>query len=242
LHVRIRGELEDRLTRGVYSQGDLMPTEVELAREFDTSRFTIREALRWLGERGYVERRQGVGTRVVSDRPRSNYTLSVGSLEELFQVAQDTRFAIDREERVRLDAVLAEMVGGEEGEDWLRLEGVRLTVPEGRPICFVQSYVPIRFAGLLPQIRRLRGPIFALLERTDGAPVELTVQEITALPMPADIARALGRPEGDWALRLLRRYVAQPGVLITSLNWHPAETMTYRMEIRSAAPADRAGA
>jgi DNA-binding GntR family transcriptional regulator len=236
--MRVRGELEDRLARGTYAEGTLMPTEIELAREFETSRFTIREALRWLQERGYVERRQGLGTRVVSDRPRSNYTLSVGSLEQLFQVAQDTHFAIEGEEGMQLDTALAEMVGGEEGEHWLRLDGLRKTAPDGDPICYVQSYLPQRFAPLLPQIRRLHGPIFALLERTEGAPVDLTVQEITALPMPSAMARALDRPEGAWALRLLRRYVARDGVLITSLNWHPAEDMTYRMEIRRAAPAD----
>lgn len=236
LHVRIRGELEERLARGDYTQGSLMPTEIELAREFDTSRFTIREALRWLHERGYVERRQGVGTRVVSDRPRSNYTLSVGSLEELFQVAQDTHFAIAREAHVTLDSALAETVGGGEGEAWLRLDGLRSTAPGGTPICYVQSFVPERFVPLLPQIRVLKGPIFHLLERVEAAPVELTVQEISALPMPAGIAAELGRPEGAWALRLLRRYVTRQGVVITSLNWHPAEEMTYTMEIRRAAP------
>lgn len=237
LHIRIRGELEDRLARGDYPLGSLMPTEIELAREFETSRFTIREALRWLHERGFVERRQGVGTRVVSDRPQSSYTLSVGSLEELFQVAQDTHFAIERDVRVTLDAALADTVGGAEGEGWLRLDGIRWTARGGRPICYVQSYLPERFAPLLSQIRGLNGPIFNLLERSEDAPIELTVQEISALPMPANIARDLDRPADAWALRLLRRYVTSQGVVITSLNWHPAEEMTYRMEIRRAAAA-----
>jgi GntR family transcriptional regulator len=237
LHVRIRAELEDRLERGVYAIGSLMPTEVELAREFDTSRFTIREALRWLHERGYVERRQGVGTRVASNRPDATYTLSVGSLEELSQVAQDTHFAIEREAHLLLDAALADMVGGAEGEGWLRLDGIRWTAPGGRPICYVQSYLPERFAPLLPQIRGLKGPIFNLLERTGDAPVELAVQEINAAEMPAAIARDLNRAPGSWALCLLRRYATREGVVITSLNWHPAEEMTYRMEIRRATPA-----
>jgi DNA-binding GntR family transcriptional regulator len=237
LHVRVRGELEGRLANGDYPPGSLMPTEIELAREFDTSRFTIREALRWLHERGYVERRQGVGTRVVIDRPRSNYTLSVGSLEELFQVAQDTHFAIAREEHVTLDAQLADTLGGAEGETWIRLDGLRSTAPGGTPICYVQSYLPERYMPILPQIRGLQGPIFHLIERVEDAPVELTVQEITALPLPASIARDLGRGPDAWALRLLRRYVMRAGVVITSLNWHPAEEMTYTMEIRRAAPA-----
>ena len=237
LHVRIRSLLEARVADGSYPLGSLLPTEIELAREFETSRFTIREALRYLHERGYVERRQGVGTRVVSDRPRANYTLSVGSLEELFQVAQDTFFVIEGDGLVTLDADLAEVVGGSEGEDWVRLDAMRWTEPGGRPICYVQSYFPERFAWLLPQIRRLEGPIFALLESHADGPIEKTVQEISARPMPPDIARRVCQRRDAAALRLLRRYVARDGVLITSINWHPAEQMTYVMEINRAAPA-----
>lgn len=236
LHVRIRSILEDRVATGVYPVGTLLPTEVELSREFETSRFTVREALRYLHDRGYVERRQGVGTRVLSQGARANYTLSVGSLEELFQVARDTTLELLSETRLVLDGEQAEIVGGAEGEEWLRLDGLRWTAPGGRPICFVQVYLPARFAPLLPEIRGLRGPIFALVERHADGPIEKTVQEIDAVPMPGEVARLVcGRPEA-WALRLLRRYVTRGGVIVTSVNWHPSEGMTYVMEIRRAAP------
>ena len=68
-YAQIQKVLEDRVIAGVYPVGGLIPTEIELAAEFATSRFTIREALRYLREHGYVERRQGVGTRVVSNSP-----------------------------------------------------------------------------------------------------------------------------------------------------------------------------
>jgi GntR family transcriptional regulator len=237
LHRRIRSVLQARIAAGDYPVGSLMPTEVELAREFDTSRNTLREALRFLMERGYVERRAGVGTRVVSAGARANYTLSVASLEELFQVAEGTFFAIADIEDVVLDAELAETVGGTEGERWVRISGMRWTEPGGQPICYVQSYIPDRFAPLLPQLQRLAGPMFALLERHAEAPIERTVQEISACPMPPRIARLICQRPEAWALRLLRRYVTREGVIIASLNWHPAEAMTYVMEIRRNGPA-----
>ena len=235
LHVQIRSILEERVASGSYPLGSLLPTELELAREFETSRFTIREALRYLHDRGYVERRQGVGTRVVSQGPRARYSLSVGSLEELFQVAEDTFFVIHEHRMEELDGELAELVGGTEGERWLRLEAMRWTEPGGRPICYVQSFIPERFAGLLPEIKTLVGPMFALIERHAGEPIEKTVQEIAALPMPAEMARMVCQTPEAWALRLLRRYVTRSGVIITSLNWHPSDRMTYVMEIHRAA-------
>jgi GntR family transcriptional regulator len=232
LHVRIRSVLEDRVASGIYPLGSLLPTEFELAREFETSRFTIREALRYLLDRGYVQRRPGVGTRVVDVAPRNNYSLSVGSLEELFQVARGTYFEIRTIEDVTLDAETAEAVGGSEGEDWIRISGLRWTEPGGTPICYVQSYIPARFRPLIPQVRGLQGPMFELLERHADGPILKTVQEISALPMPPDFAALMGEPPDGWALRLLRRYVTDGGVIITSLNWHPSQSMTYVMEIR----------
>ena len=51
-YARIQKILEARLIEGVYPVDSVMPTENELASEFDTSRFTIREALRHLRECG----------------------------------------------------------------------------------------------------------------------------------------------------------------------------------------------
>lgn len=238
-YARIQKVLEERLRSGLYPVGSLMPTEIELASEFDTSRFTIREALRYLTEHGYVERRQGVGTRVVSNRPHSSFYQSFGSLQELFQIAVDTWFVILDVTSVELSAELAERVGGLAGEEWFRINGVRWTEPGGKPLCYIQSYVPGRFSDLIPQFSGHQGPFFALLERHAETPIIEAVQEIRSMPMPPDIERTLGLKPGAWSLQILRRYVTEGGVLIASFNWHPADRMTYVMRIqRSRSGAD----
>ena len=231
-HARIRKVLEARVRDGVYPVGSLMPTEIELAAEFDASRFTVREALRHLTENGYVERRQGVGTRVIAARPQASYAQSFDSLSELFQVAVDTYYVVMEETEVVLDADLAEQVGGLAGETWIRVDGVRWTEPGGKPLCYIQSYVPERFRDVVPQFRGLQGPFFALLESHSEHPIDECVQEIKAAPMPEAFQRALGQPPGTWALLLLRRYVTAGGVLVASFNWHPADHMSYVMRIQ----------
>jgi len=233
-YARIQKVLEDRLIRGVYPLGSLMPTEVELAAEFGTSRFTIREALRYLREHGYIERRQGVGTRVISNAPQANFYQSFGSLEELFQIAVETWYVILETRRVTLSAELAELVGGLAGEEWFIINGVRWTRPGGRPICYIQSYIPARFEHLIPELESHHGPLFSLLEKHSDGPIEEAVQEIRALPMPPEIQRQLGLSPGSWSLQLLRRYLTDSGVLIASFNWHPADRMTYVMRIHRA--------
>ena len=159
-YLRIQKTLEERLSVGTYPVGTLMPTEAELSREFGTSRFTIREALRHLTERGFVERRAGIGTRVMSDRGRSVYFQSYTSLEELFQVAVETFFVTNAVEPVMLSDDLAQRIGARAGERWLRISGVRWTEPGGRPVCSIHSYVPERFEAVIPSIIGQQRPFF----------------------------------------------------------------------------------
>lgn len=232
-YARIKRVLEERIMDGSYPIGSLIPPEIELAQEFAASRSTIREALRYLTEQGYLERRQGVGTRVISDTTQRNFYVSLGSLEELFQVAAQTYFvALDLRE-VTLTAELAERVGGVEGERWFRLNGIRWTEVGGRPICYVQSFIPKRFEHVVQSLVSLQSAFFKELERHSESPIEEVEQEIKAVQFPAEIASQLGLRPGAISLQLLRRYVTADGVIIASFNWHPAEQMTYLMRIKS---------
>ncbi|WP_430249621.1 GntR family transcriptional regulator [Neorhizobium sp. DAR64860/K0K1] len=235
-YAQIQRILEERLIQGVYPIGSLLPAEFELSAEFNTSRTTIREALRYLRERGYVERRQGIGTRVISDTSRSTFSQSFGSLDELFQVAIETFYVVMEVKPVVLDRETADLIGGLAGEEWILINGVRWTEPGGKPICYVQSYVPKRFEHVVAEFPGHQGPFFELLERHADGTIEEAVQEIRALPMPQDFIRQLGLKPGSWSLQLLRRYVTEGGVLIASFNWHPADQMTYVMRIYRSKP------
>ena len=66
LYLRIRGELLRRVREGAYPPGSRLPGGVELAREFGVAPMTVRQALDALEEMGYIVRKQGKGTFVVS--------------------------------------------------------------------------------------------------------------------------------------------------------------------------------
>lgn len=63
-HLRIYRYLHGRISEGKYREGDRLPSENELARQFDTSRPTAARALRDLQSAGMVDRRVGSGTYV----------------------------------------------------------------------------------------------------------------------------------------------------------------------------------
>ncbi|MDX3313154.1 winged helix-turn-helix domain-containing protein [Streptomyces sp. NPDC054884] len=69
---RVADELRARLADGTYPARSFLPSQRQLAEEFQVSRDTVQRVLRELSDEGRIESRQGSGSRVLGDRsPRS---------------------------------------------------------------------------------------------------------------------------------------------------------------------------
>ena len=237
-YARLVRVLRERIAEGVYRVGDQLPTEAELRDEFGLSRHTVREALRRLTEQGFIERRQGSGSRVLSANPAAQYSHSMRSLQDLFQYAVDTDYEIDGIAPAPLTAEEAALLELPEGSVWLRVRGVRRERPGGGVICHTTVHVNPRFAWLEAEMRTLKGgPLYALIERRSGTPVAETVQTIRARPMPDDISTALSLPPGFQALHVMRRYYdAEGDLMLASVSHHPADRFSHTMRIRREKP------
>jgi GntR family transcriptional repressor for pyruvate dehydrogenase complex len=64
LQEQVGLRIEEMITSGQLQVGDRLPSEIEMARQFDVHRSTIREALRVLAQRGLVEMKVGSGSYV----------------------------------------------------------------------------------------------------------------------------------------------------------------------------------
>jgi GntR family transcriptional regulator, transcriptional repressor for pyruvate dehydrogenase complex len=65
LFERVARQIEQRILDGELHSGDRLPTERELAEQFQVSRTAVREALKTLAQKGLVEMRPGRGTIVI---------------------------------------------------------------------------------------------------------------------------------------------------------------------------------
>lgn len=81
LYFQLANQLEARITSGEYPVNSFLPSEHQLAAEFDVSLITVRGAMRLLIDKGLVERRPGKGTAVVEKSARTVWEL--GWLSEL---------------------------------------------------------------------------------------------------------------------------------------------------------------
>lgn len=224
-----------RIFDGTYPVGGTMPSEADFCREFDASRFTVREALRRLQADGLVARQQGAGSTVIRDTAQPAFVQSYGSLEELMQFARDTGYRVLDVEPVPLDAGLAAHLVAEPGEVWTCQRGLRLDGAAEAPLALIESYMPPDLAPVIEALRVGKPPFYSLLERATGRTVTDVVQEVQALAMPAPVAEALGVPAGTVSLRIFRRYETEEGPLIASYNWHlGGDRFVYRTRLSQA--------
>jgi DNA-binding GntR family transcriptional regulator len=230
-YVQIFNELSQRLAAGQYPVERRLPTESELCDEFGASRFTVREALRRLVAHGMVQRRQGAGSIVISDKPQARYVHELSSLDDLSQFAFDTHYELLALEQVELDAATAAEIGGKAGSRWWLMEGLRRNEPGGDVLCFVQSYIPHRVTRYVRELADCVGPFYAHLARRAREEVIEVDQDLHGEIMNKTIADHLRQKPGTVSLCALRRYITKRGTLIASYNWHVAQDFHYRIKL-----------
>jgi DNA-binding GntR family transcriptional regulator len=79
LYKKVIEDLKFSIEKGDYKKGDLLPSENDLCKSYDTTRVTIRQALSALANMGYIIRRHGKGS-IVSEPKTGLGILSVSGV------------------------------------------------------------------------------------------------------------------------------------------------------------------
>ena len=238
-YERIASELGERITSGRLAVGEALPTEAQLCRKYRVSRYTAREALRRLREAGLITRRPRAGTTVASASASSAFSLPVSSARDLFRYASDTRFIIEKTERIKASGKDLAVLECRRGQEWIRLSGVRRR-PGGHdavshiaaPLCLVTVYLNGALAGLEKRLPRACGVIYPMVEKALGTRIAWIGQRIEAVPLePAAAARLQAEP--GIGLRVRRYYYdGNDRLLEVSDSLHAAERFAYEMRLR----------
>ena len=134
-YTEIADDLIGRIRAGRLGVGSLVPGELQLMQDYSASRHTIREALRRLEELGLIERRRGLGTRVLARRPQRTYVHRVASPEQMLRYPPESRLEVLDVASVAAGAELAGLLGCRRGTRWVRVRSVRRMGAPRPPIC-----------------------------------------------------------------------------------------------------------
>lgn len=229
-------QIAQRLTKeiagGKYPVGSMLPAEAELSELWRTSRYTVREALRSLSDRGLVERRRGSGTRVVSTNPARAFVYRLSSTDDILKYPEVTRRENLFTGLVHADPDLSIKIDCPIGKSWYRTSGIRRSNSNNLPIAWSDIYVLPEFAEILERGDTGRTPVYQQIEDTTGVAVIDAVIRTFASSIDGQLASLLEVAEGTPALTMVRRYLDEDGRNFeTTLTVHPEKRFEYSMHL-----------
>ena len=195
LYDTIKEDLLSKIKDGTYREGETIPPEMELAREYGVSRPTIRQAVQILASDGYLEKRRRRGTVVTRPKVSQSFTMSISSFEDAMRLAgrmPRTNVLVFKREKADEDA--ASHLELPRGSEVYKL--VRLRYADDLPNVFVESYVPCdRYPGLESYDFNVTS-LYAAMDRCGGTVVSAR-RRLEAVRADGTTAALLDVEEGD---------------------------------------------
>jgi len=116
LYEQIVSQIESRIAAGHLKAGDRLPSEFELAQQFEVSRTAVREAVKILRQKGLVDILHGRGTFVTNGTPVAMQQ----SLEMLKRFGSEDGFMNLVEVREIMEPQIAELAAGRITDEYIQ--------------------------------------------------------------------------------------------------------------------------
>jgi len=199
LYYQLDTILRKRIALGELTQGDILPSEEALAKEYDLSRITVRQALSSLANDGLIVRKRGKGTFVSKKHTPFEPPKFTGFIEDLISMGIRTKSKILNICMVEGPQTIQEHLELEVGTKLFRIEKIRLV--EGSPFSYVLNYLPPDIGKKIKTDDLIAKPLLMILEGDMGIKVTEAVQSIEATIADTHVAPLLGIRVGDPLLK-----------------------------------------
>ena len=220
---QIKNHILERIHAGEWKDGDQIPTEAALGRQFRVARMTVNRALRELTAEQSLTRIQGVGTYVAQHKYQSTLVAIRSIADEVGGRGHKHACVVVLLEKLRAPAALARQFEARRG---LRLfhsilvhyeNGVQIQV-EDRWVnaALAPDYLAQDFTHSTPNEYLMR-----------VAPLQGVSYRIEASLPPADIRKRLAMPAGEPCLVLYRTTRSLGMVASVVTMWHPASRYQF---------------
>lgn len=198
LYTQIARQIESELGR-LYSPGDCLPSEGDLAARFGVNRHTLRRAIDELVDLGLVERRHGRGVFVLDTHLEYPIGVSTRFTENLAALGLQTANRILRKHTLPAIERVAQRLGIQAGAPVLWIETLRTA--DERPLCVISHFLSAeRYPTLLANYEG--GSLHEFLTQACGCRLKRTESLVTAVLPQGDDARLLGMPQNRPVLRV----------------------------------------
>jgi GntR family transcriptional regulator len=225
LYYQVAQRLEHAIESGELPAGTRLDTELVLADQLGVSRPTLRRAIEYLVDRGYVVRRRAVGTQVLHPKVRRPVQLS-SLYDDLATEGKNPGTTVLSLRTVPAADSVAHALGLQEGGPVVALE--RLRYADGQPLAIMRNWLPVGLVDLDAE-RLERAGLYQLM-RAAGINLHLASQTIGARGASTAEARLLQAHKGEPLLTMERTTYNENGQPV-ELADHIYRASLYSFEI-----------
>jgi DNA-binding GntR family transcriptional regulator len=200
LWALVSTRLENLIESGRMPQGSRIENEVALAEKLGISRPTMRRALQELVDKGFLIRKPGVGTQVVSPSVRRPVELT-SLYDDLVKTGREPRTEVLSFTVVPAPDALALALRIPPRSDVTSIR--RLRFAGGEPLALMSNQIPLGVARLAPEDLERQGLYECI--RAAGGTLPSTAQEVIGARIAtAEECGVLGLKEGSAVLTMTR--------------------------------------
>ncbi len=200
LYDQIQRNIRQLILDGHLQEGQLVPSEWELAALYDVSRLTVRRALDELVHQKWLRKRQGVGTFVTRPKIASIAPDKLSFTQQMLAIGRTPSSRLLSCKKVPAPAHIASLLGLEKKAPLVEIVRVRLA--DGQPILLESSSLPFaRFPELLHCPILESGSLYAYLYEHYGVEITRMEQRLKPVLLTAEQARLLDAQEGSPSIR-----------------------------------------
>jgi len=202
LYYQIQRVLMGKIQSGELSEGDLLTSEEELARTYQVSRMTARQALHGLKARGYALSQKGRGTFVTRPKMEKNVMHLRGFTEDMKQRGMQPSSQLLEQTVINASEDLAESLKIDPEATVMKLRRLRLA--DGIPMALEESHIPLRQFPGLEAISFAQESLYFVLREKFGVRVAWADEVIEALPATREESELLTIPKKSSVLSISR--------------------------------------
>jgi GntR family transcriptional regulator len=227
LYRQLAERLLAQIDSGVLTEGQRLPSEPELMKQYGIGRITVRQAIELLREKNKVTVHRGKGTFVASKVVRHD----LDELQGFYQALRSQG----------IEPVTSLIEWAPQIQDWtdeippelnLPVKLRRLYSVDDKPFALVTGYLPPE-AGALTKAKVERLSVYEILEQFIGVKVKFADVTIRCENASRDIAKLLNLPKAGMTLLMERRSYDQTGSVCEYMRIHIVpERYEFRLRVK----------
>jgi GntR family transcriptional regulator len=229
VYYQIKNNIKKRILAKEFKIGEKLPSEAEMAKKFNVSRLTIRQAVGQLNQEHILESKRGKGTFVTTDKDLVDGMLKKFRFSMNDMYYQQEKFKIDSLQIANvkvLPSIRDSLDLSPDEKEVIQIERVRSF--EGKPIMTTKNYAPIRFKNVLNRTNLKKKLILTILEEKLGIMIERIRQTVSASYADQELTSYLGIPIGSPILIVNRINYAKEGKpIFLGLSYFPGDIFEY---------------